>query len=375
VKTFVKIEKLDLTAKPNPAPRIIQPNDPRYNIELGCYLRPIEGMIYKAIDHSFGYPCVAKGLNADGVGSLIHNIWKQFVDPVCVGIDMKRFDQHTSRQALEFEHSFYNSLYHDTKLKMLLSWQLVTKGRVLTPDGYTFYKIEGIRTSGAYNTAMGNVIIMTAMIKSYIDFKRSQGIRIDCFDAGDDAGLVCERSNLPYLEDMVDYFLQFGYTLERDEPVYEIEKISFCQTSPIYVNGHYRMVRNVKTALSKDSMYIVPLDEEDWHARRLAIAECGLALAGDVPIFGSFYRCLARGASSRRLKYQIEVCGLYRFSQGMSRQDEFVSDETRVSFYKAFGITPDRQRAIETEYDQMQLTYNTPIHCHTSPFPLFNIAL
>jgi hypothetical protein len=37
------------------------------------------------------------------------------------------------------------------------------------------------------------------------------------------------------------------------------------------------------------------------------------------------------------------------------------SDETRFSFYLAFGISPDRQVAIESVYDQLTLSYNEPI--------------
>jgi len=39
LSTFVKAEKLNITAKPDPAPRVILPRDPRYNVEVGRYLR------------------------------------------------------------------------------------------------------------------------------------------------------------------------------------------------------------------------------------------------------------------------------------------------------------------------------------------------
>ena len=42
VKTFVKAEKINFTAKGDPAPRVIQPRSPRYNASVGRYLKPFE---------------------------------------------------------------------------------------------------------------------------------------------------------------------------------------------------------------------------------------------------------------------------------------------------------------------------------------------
>lgn len=376
VKTFVKKEKTDRTAKPDPVPRMIQPHPPRFNIELGCYLRPVEGVIYTAIEEVFGYSFIAKGRNADDIGTIMHDVWRSFVKPVAIGIDMKRFDQHTGQIPLKFEHSFYNSMYRCKILLQMLRIQLSTVGIALTPDGIIKYLIDGIRTSGCFNTAMGNVIIMCAMIYAYIEHLRvTHSITVKVVDAGDDAVLFTEKDNLHFLDGMEQYFLDFGYQVEIEDPVYTLEQVEFCQTSPICVNGKYRMVRNVKTALSKDSMYVTPLDEGDWNARRLAIAQCGIALAGDVPIFSSFYRMLARGAGTSRKKYRIEICGLYRFSAGMTAKLDPVADSTRLSFYLSTGITPDRQIAIEREYDAMVLQYHDPVPLSQAPFPLFNIAL
>lgn len=68
LKTFVKAEKINFTAKPDPAPRIIQPRSPRYNVELGRYVKVVEKHLYKAVARVFHEVTICKGLNAHDRG-------------------------------------------------------------------------------------------------------------------------------------------------------------------------------------------------------------------------------------------------------------------------------------------------------------------
>jgi hypothetical protein len=164
VKTFVKAEKFDIMKKPNQVPRPIQPRTPRYNVELGCLIQPMEKQIYGEINRLYGHCVVMKGLNAEERGSVIAQHWGDIPDPVAVGIDAKRFDQHTGRSALKYEHGVYlrhTPRRYRKKLRYLLNMQLTTYGRCYTETGVIKYKIPGVRCSGDMNTSMGNVIIMT----------------------------------------------------------------------------------------------------------------------------------------------------------------------------------------------------------------------
>jgi hypothetical protein len=354
--TFVKIEKIDFTAKPNPAPRVIQPRKPRYNVEVGRWLKPIEHNIYSQIDYIFGNKTVVKGLNASQRGKLVAGRWNEFRNPVAVGLDAKRFDQHVSKQALEWEHSIYNKHFKSQELKRLLKWQVENVGYANCKDGRTKYFVEGKRCSGDVNTALGNVILMCAMMWTYL---RGKNCPFAFIDDGDDCILICERSDLHLFDDLQPWFLEMGFQMARDEPVYELEKISFCQCHPVFVNGEYRMVRDPRICLAKDLCYTVPLkDEQEWSERRNAISQCGIALAGDIPVLGSYYDCLGRNTSAGA---SLEVCGLSLLARGMTAKRAPPSDETRFSFYLAFGISPDRQVAIESVYDQLTLSYNEPI--------------
>jgi len=110
IKAFVKAEFINSDDKPDPDPRVISPRDPRYNVEVGRYLRPIEHRIYSAIEDIFGEPTVLKGYNAQEIGRIFATKWAKYRDPVAIGLDASRFDQHVSVEALKWEHSVYNGI-------------------------------------------------------------------------------------------------------------------------------------------------------------------------------------------------------------------------------------------------------------------------
>jgi hypothetical protein len=65
MKSFTKAEKINFTSKPDPAPRIIQPRDPRYNVEVGRRIAHIEKPLFKALAKMCGHEVVFKGMTAD----------------------------------------------------------------------------------------------------------------------------------------------------------------------------------------------------------------------------------------------------------------------------------------------------------------------
>jgi len=115
IKAFVKAESLNLHSKPDPAPRIIQPRGPRYNLCVGRYLKPAEHALYKAVAQVWGGPTIMKGYNAAGTARALRDMWDSIEDPVAVGLDASRFDQHVSVDALRFEHGFYLELFPRSK--------------------------------------------------------------------------------------------------------------------------------------------------------------------------------------------------------------------------------------------------------------------
>lgn len=72
VSTFVKCEKINFSRKKDPAPRVIQPRNPRFNASIGRFIKPLEHLIYKRLRKLYGMPCVAKGFDTFQTGAIMH---------------------------------------------------------------------------------------------------------------------------------------------------------------------------------------------------------------------------------------------------------------------------------------------------------------
>ncbi len=361
IKCFVKAEKINFSAKKDPAPRIISPRNPRYNVAVGCYLKPVEHVLYGCIGDIFGSPTISKGLNVKQVASLLNTKWGRFQHPVAVGLDASRFDQHVSREALQWEHSIYNQWYkHDPKLKWLLQLQLRNRCRGYTRDGKLKYTTDGTRMSGDMNTAMGNCLIMCALVYS---FAREMNTPIELLNNGDDCVVIMSKTNLDrFCQSLPSWFTRMGFTMKVEAPVYHMEGIEFCQMHPVWDGQEWIMVRNPSISIAKDSISIKPLESEKLFKKWLgAVGEGGLSLTGGIPIMQEFYCCLERASAGLRLRNDPTMdTGWWHLTRGMARKYSIVTQEARVSFYLAFGITPDMQVLVENYYRKFVPCWNQP---------------
>lgn len=348
VNTFVKAEKVNFDKKGDPAPRVIQPRSPRYNLEVGCYLKLFEKELCAGFKRVWGYPVVLKGLNAQAVGGWLAEHWAQFRTPVAVGLDASRFDQHVSVEALRFEHSVYNAVFRCPKLRKLLSWQLTNRGVARVEGHRVDYTVEGRRMSGDINTGMGNCLLMSCMVIAYCE---SVGIKFRLANNGDDCVVFCEKSDLSKLDGIDAWMLDFGFTLTREDPVYCLEHVEFCQARPVCCANGWRMVRDPRVAMSKDCVSLLGWDNPaafaSWAA---AIGGCGLSLTRGVPVWEAWYGRLMRCGRDASLGAVEAVwdSGLGYMARGVDACE--VDDGARYSFYRAFGILPDLQVALESEY-------------------------
>lgn len=367
LRTFVKCEKINFSAKVDPAPRVIQPRHPRYNVALGRYLKPFEAKLMHRITkvaHRHGGavgPVVAKGLNADQLGAVIASKWNAFRDPVAIGCDASRFDQHVSEDALKWEHSCYLGSFHKSysaELSMLLSWQLDNKGTAYADDGVVKYSVRGCRMSGDINTGMGNCLIMCGLVCTFF---REMGIaRYDLINNGDDCVLMVERDDLATAMRFGPWSRDFGFTMVMESPVDVLEQIEFCQMHPVSIGGQYRMVRNHATVFSKDCSTTQDLSNpKTYRAYCHAVGSCGVALAGDVPCQGPFYHKLVSAGHKTGMSV---TGGLGWWSRGLAlRGWAEPSADTRLSYWLAFGVNPDEQVAIERQIASRSLSWVPPI--------------
>jgi hypothetical protein len=349
LEVFVKAEPTE-DGKPC---RAICPRAAEYRLLLAQYLKPLEPVLCKALGVGCDSLCggstgvaLAKGLNLAERGRVIAQKWACFKDPVCVGTDASALDAHTVQEALKYEHSFYNSVLRSKHLAWLLRKQLVNVGVAKCPDGKVRFRVKGRRASGDINTGLGNSILMLAVLVAYCyEF----GLRVELFVDGDDAITIMERSTLQHFAKLGEFAEDLAFRMKIEEPVDELEKISFCQCSPVLLATGWTMVRNPERVLERDACSLKPMETAgQFDAWRGAVAMGGLAAYANVPILGAFYEYLGRGAE---LREPDVMRGFDYVRVGMDvRATPEITPKARASFFMAFDITPAHQLAIEAMY-------------------------
>lgn len=354
-RVFVKWEVIISTFKEDPVPRVISPRNPRYNVELGKHIKHGEHIMYRAIAKVWGGTTVAKGLNVVEIGNLIHHKFSSFKNCAVVGLDASRFDQHVSSPMLRYEHSVYNRWLNDKELAELLEMQVETSCVGLCKDGMLRYKTRGGRMSGDMNTALGNCLLMCAMVYSYAKEKH---IKCQLLNNGDDCIVFMRACDVDNFNQGLDtWFHELGFSMKVEPPVYEIEKIEFCQMHPIQVRDGYIMVRNPDVSLAKDSVSKVPVGDitrlQTWCN---SVGVGGYTAYPDIPVISSLYSSYAKVAPSNigNARVEWEETGLQRLIAGVARKGAILP-VTRKSFYVAFGMLPSVQMALEDYYSSLAI--------------------
>jgi hypothetical protein len=350
---FVKCEKVPS----NKAPRCIQPRKPVYNVGVGIHIKHLEHRLYGAISRVFRDDVVVvKGFNVCQVATIIVDKWQSFSNPVGLGLDATKFDMHVCDGMLQWEHSIYLAIHgNDRTLSKYLGWQRDNKGVGHCEDGKLTYSVQGRRFSGDMNTALGNCIIMCALVWTYA---RLRGVRIKLANNGDDCMVFMERDDLhQFANGLEKWFLGMGFRMTIEKPVFNVNKIEFCQMKPIYTNRGWTMVRNIPKAREKDSISIIPLTSEKVARKWLfAVGECGMALCGGVPIMQSMYKAYMRAGLKSRIATSVAMeSGALMMSRGLESKEFEISDEARAQVFSAWGYTPDEQTALEQEYDHLDI--------------------
>lgn len=368
-KCFVKREKCNVSK----APRVIQPRTPRYNAALGRFIKPLEHPLYEGIRRVSGCRSrvVAKGLNLNQIGSLIARKWAGFERPVAIGMDATKFDMHVGPTMLGFEHSIYLRLFpnHKAELKRLLDWQMNNRGVGYAPDGKLKYSVKGKRFSGDMNTAAGNCLLMCFMVIAYC---RERGVKFDLINNGDDCVVFMEREDeARFRAGLEQWFLDLGFRMVAEDTVHILEQVEFCQMHPVSIGGSYRMVRNPGVAIEKDSFCVRTLNHDDSFAEWASgVAQGGYAIADGIPVLRSFYGHL--DARIRVREHILDDTGMRRMARGMVDSGREIEEETRWSFYLAFGIDPHAQRCLE-DWFATHTWESTVLDTHISGLPHANL--
>nr|UVF24201.1 ORF1-ORF2 [Apple luteovirus 1]UYP65688.1 P1-P2 polyprotein [Apple luteovirus 1] len=355
VTAFLKMEKHWMCKAI--APRLICPRSKRYNIELGRRLKLNEKRFMHAIDNVFGSATVLSGYDNFKQGRLIAGKWNKFRNPVAIGVDASRFDQHVSTEALKWEHSIYNKVFGDPLLRDLLDWQTVNKCSLFVEDKMLRFKVKGHRMSGDINTSMGNKLIMCGMMHNYF---RELGVKAELCNNGDDCVIICERKDERKFDGLGKWFWEYGFNMAIEPPVYSLAKLEFCQSRPVCINGKYRMVRR-PDSIAKDANTMLSMQNaEDVKSFMSATGQCGMILNSGVPILDAYHSNLYRGSGYKKVSEsfidRVISYGTDERLQGRrTRVEEPVTMENRLSYWDAFGVDPQTQVLVERYLNNLRI--------------------
>jgi hypothetical protein len=340
VRMFLKADKYT-TPLDNKAPRCIQFRTDEYCVILARYLYPIERKLWTYRD-SRGLSVFAKSRNSWQRAQDLREHFDSFATPVALLLDHSKWDAHVSNALLQIEHDFYRSHYPgDHTLDQLLRYQLGNFGR---SNIGTKYFTPGTRMSGDMNTALGNSLLNYLILKSWL---RASGVEGTIYCDGDDSVVMVESADEQRLIPVSTYMPLLGMETKVERAT-EFEHVEFCQSRPVCVSSHWRMVRNPQRVLGRAGWTTYPVQSRTF-ARRLlkSIGLCELACGSGVPVIQSFALELMRLGSGPMWR-QYDRLNAARLEGKLSKiLPSPITMDTRLSFEEAWNITVAEQISIE----------------------------
>jgi len=220
------------------------------------------------------------------------------------------------------------------------------------------YSMRGRRLSGDMNTACGNAILMVLMVGTVMS---GAPFEFRIYDDGDDCLLFVPREDAVFVGGlMVRRFLEFGVTLKVEHQAQVIEEVQFCQARPVYwANGKGVLVPEPRKQLSQ--MYAgVKYGRSPRLDNRLlyTTSECLLHLYSSIPVLGAFHAMVHRATRPvQRRSYQDDAFAFWVNLNAHAEVSPSLDDYVRLSFERAYGISPTEQRLMEAAFDSVDVYF------------------
>jgi hypothetical protein len=363
IKGFLKAEKFGDSKLSKP--RMIFPRSPRFNLALASWLKPLEHWLWpnltaeRLMSSGVGR-VVGKGLNSGGRARLIKRKLEQAGGLRVFEVDASSFEAHVSLEQLQLEHSVYLSAYKgDRHLAGLLGKQLHLCGK--TSLGTSFYR-KGGRASGDFNTGMGNSLIMLAIIISTLE---TIGVWFDTLVDGDNALVFLRPEDVSSTRSSFAAVAQklSGHEIVLEKETSVLEEVVFGQSHPVFGPNGWTMVRDWRKVVSQATSSHHHLN--NWHARARflrGVAMAEMSLCRGMPVLDAYCRSLYSACSGAKLLKESAYADLlYRggkLSWRLGRTS--IGDETRASFARAFGTSPEEQVEYERWIEANMTTLDFP---------------
>jgi hypothetical protein len=355
VKSFIKWEKFedrvndDLRMK---APRLIQHRSDEFCYELARYMKPIEKYV---LYRRAGKYCTRrkriflKGMNSWEVADNLAHMGDGFANPVWLCLDHSRFDAHLNNairsRAREYLADFYRNNTH--LLNML---RAMRRNRGRTRHGIR-YNVNDTMMSGEYITSLEDCLDNYAILLSFMDFCHILGF--ECRVNGDDSVICMDASDVDRLD--FDFFCKIGFKTKHSLK-YDISQVDFCQSYPLRIAGQWRMVRSPKRVLARTAYTCNTYDsDKSWLGLIGAVAACEKACNAGVPILYEWALAMERCAEGHILTREYHELMRSRVREKYIELP--ITDEARLDFFVAFGISPQQQKQVEKFLKQTNLMY------------------
>lgn len=356
---FIKWEKMDAVKMTGTA-RLIQFKSYKFTLFHKQLLQPLvdaDKVITEDYYHQPFNTIRTSGMSQIECAEVFKREWDSLKRPASALLDCSKFDGHVDFCQLELElivlqQAYAGKVAHQVFDKLMYN--------LFKKSGYTQhgikYKADGSRDSGVASTAKGNSDINHVNLRTVILFAISKFLGIDFFKMtisdlksvihylhvhGDDSVIIAESEFVKVFENVcVEIMKCLGHDV-KISVVYDFEQISYCQCSPINMGTFYKMVREPIRSISRGAY---SEKEQPWPAFYAAIGLCELAVHSGVPILQSLgISHIVKSGLTRPLRtYQQDTT----FS-GSEPAIISISEVTRWSFYRAFGIHPEEQVVIE----------------------------
>lgn len=361
VKAFVKCEKIRFSEhKRNPDPRMIQFRGPVFSVVYAQYIKAIEEVVYRLKGNRINGLRVTsvfgKGLSSTAKGRLLKKKWDKFKRPVGMSWDASRFDQHFDVEHLKLLHRIYMTVCYCTFFAYLLKQTI--RNKVVSTRGVRYTALGG-RMSGEMDTALGACLLM--LTSAIACLEELDVTNYELLDDGDDIVVIMEEEDYQRVKDLVGpTFKTYGQDLKVENVARTMEGVKWCQAAPVCVDGEYKFIRDPAKVISGGLAGPKWLQMHSPAARRALANTIGLGeghMNKGVPILQEYAMALIRNAATSRqvklahndsLMYKVRhEIGKSSLSQLPRLDPTPISDDTRLSFSLAFGITVDEQLSYE----------------------------
>lgn len=362
LRAFLKAEKNRQPQK-LAKPRLIFPRSPRFNLEVASRLKPFEHWLWgRLVGRVLGVGVestrlVAKGLTPRQRANLIVRKFRSLPDCVCFEVDGRAFEAHVGPAQLEQEHAVYRSAFPgDRRLATLLRAQENMSG--VLSCGAKFTRPGG-RASGDFNTGMGNSLVFLVEVVAAL---RGFGCVFDVLVDGDNCLIFLRGADSAgVVRDFAARVLaSSGHEVVLERPTNVLECIRFGGSAPVFLGPRlgWSMVREwervISGAFSSHRYLSEPKYAREWMT---GVAMCELSIARGVPVLQAWALwALRRLGHTRRVRADPFVDYFVR-GAWLAGEDAAVgvSAEARLSFERAYGLTPEEQCALEDSFASMSI--------------------